>query len=101
MSSHNSVRRTAHGIQVLTFPYLDGNLQKQCLHLLYKLCKTCELLPASYVLQQELLRIGDVHCYGGFADVGEGEYLGRRVAIKHLRFGTKDAFNKIFKVPVS
>ena len=57
-----------------------------------------ELLPVSYVLQQEQIRVGDAHCYGGFADVGEGEYLGRPVAIKHLRFGTKDAFGKIFKV---
>ena len=79
-------------------PELDGDLRKQCLHLLYKLCKACELLPASYILQREPIRVGSAHCYGGFADVGEGEYLGRRVAIKYLRFGTKDAFDDIFKV---
>lgn len=36
--------------------------------------------------------------YGGFAEVIEGEYLGRRVAIKYLRFGAEDALNQIFKV---
>jgi hypothetical protein len=81
--------------QALSLPELNGNLRKQCLHLLYKLCKASELLPASYVLQQEPRPVNSIHCYGGFADVSEGEYLGHRVAIKRLRFGTKDA---IFKV---
>ena len=56
------------------------------------------MLPASYILQQELIRVGNVHSFGGFADVGEGEYLGRRVAIKHLRIATKDAPKNVFKV---
>ena len=56
------------------------------------------MLPASYLLRQESIRVGNVRHYGGFADVSEGEYLGHRVAIKHLRIGTKDASNKIFKV---
>ena len=92
------VRGIEHGTQALTLPELDGNLRGQCLHLLYKVCKACELLPTSYVLQQEFINVGNVHCYGGFADVTEGEYLGHRVAIKHLRFGTRDAFSKIYKV---
>ena len=85
-------------MQALTLPELDERLRKQCSHLLYKLCNASELLPTTCVLQQELVYDGNVHRYGGFADVIEGEYLGRRVAIKHLRFGTKDVFNKIFKV---
>ena len=85
-------------MQALTMPELDGNLQRQCLHLLYKVCKTSELLPASYILREELIRVGNIRRYGGFAEVIEGEYLGNRVAIKHLRFGTEEAFNKIFKV---
>jgi len=56
------------------------------------------MLPASYLLQQESICVDKVRCYGGFADVSEGEYLGRHVAIKYLRFGTKDTFNVIFKV---
>jgi len=57
------------------------------------------MLPTSYILQQELIKVGKIRRCGGFADVSEGEYLGRRVAVKHLRFGTEDAF--IFKVSKS
>ena len=79
-------------------PELEVKLRRQCLHLLYKICKACETLPTSYVLQQELISTGKIRCCGGFADVSEGEYLGRRMAIKHLRFRTEDTFSKIFKV---
>jgi len=96
---HDYARGSDYGVQALTLPELNGNLRKQCLHLLYKVCKTCELLPASYVLQKELMCLGDIRSYGGFADVSEGEYLGRRVAIKNLRFGTRDPLDNIFKVP--
>jgi len=96
---HDYARGSDYGVQALTSPELNGNLRKQCLHLLYKICRTCELLPASYVLRKELICVGDIHSYGGFADVSEGEYLGRRVAIKNLRFGTRDAIDNIFKVP--
>ena len=97
---HDGARGTELGVQALGLPELVGNLRKQCLHLLYKVCKACELLPTSYVLRQAFMRVGKVRCCSGFADVSEGEYLGRRVAIKHLRFGTEDAFNKVFKVQV-
>ena len=90
--------RTELGAQAITLPDLDEKLRRQCLHLLYKVCKSCEMLPASYTLQQESICAGKIRSYGGFADVSEGEYLERRVAIKHLRFGTKDTFNNIFKV---
>lgn len=98
ISWHDNVGRTNGSIQAVTLPDLDDDLRKQCLHLLYKLCKPHELLPASYVLQQEHIRVGNALRFGGSADVVEGEYLGRRVAIKHLRFGAKDALNMIFKV---
>ena len=85
-------------VQALALPEMDGDLRNQCLHLLYKLCQTCELLPTTYVLQQKLTRVGTIHRYGGFADVCEGEYLERRVAIKQLRLWDKDEFDKVFKV---
>ena len=85
----------------LTLPELNGNskLRKQCLHLLYKVCKTCELLPTPYLLRQELIRVGNISCSGGFADVSDGEYLGHRVAIKHLKLRENEVSNKVFKVP--
>jgi len=85
-------------VQALTLPELDEDLRKQCLHLLYKLCKACELLPATYALREELIRVSNVHCSGGYADVSRGEYLGRHVAIKQLRSWAKDEFDEIFKV---
>ena len=79
-------------------PELDEELRKQCLHLLYKMCKDCKTLPTSYIVQKGALSVGDLHYSGGFADVGTGDYMGRRVAIKHLRFCTKDGPDGVFKV---
>ena len=78
-------------------PELDVHLRKQVSHLVYKLCRGSELLPASFFLQQEHIIVGNIRCCGGFADIREGEYLGRHVAIKSLRFGMNDS-DKIFKV---
>jgi len=86
------------GMQVIALPELDERLRRQCFHLLYKICKACEMLPGSYLLQQGSITVGKIRRCGGFADVSEGVYLGHRVAIKHLRFGTEDTFNKVFKV---
>ena len=56
------------------------------------------MLPASCVVQPEHIRVGEFGWRGGFADVSKGEYRGRTVAIKHLRTGTGDEFDKVFKV---
>ena len=85
-------------VQVATLPGLNEKLRNQCLHLLYKICKAREMLPTRYLLQQESIHADSLHRCGGFADVSKGEYLDRRVAIKDLRFGTKDGSSRIFKV---
>ena len=95
---NTDAREAERGVQVIALPELDEKLRRQYFHLLYKICKACEMLPASYLLRQESITVGKIRRCGGFAEVSEGEYLGRRVAVKHLRFGTEDAFNKIFKV---
>ena len=56
------------------------------------------MLPASCVIQPELTYVGEFGWGGGFAVVSKGEYRGLPVAIKHLRIGTKDGFDKVFKV---
>jgi hypothetical protein len=43
------------------------------------------MIPTSYILQQELIHVGRIRYYGGPADVSDGQYLGRAVAIKHLK----------------
>ena len=56
-------------------------------------------MPASYILQQELIRVGRVCHHGGFADVSDGEYLGRPVAVKCLKMeGDSDRIFKVFAV---
>ena len=79
-------------------PELDEELRKQCLHLLYKMCKDCKILPTSYTLREGSLSVGDIHYYGGFSDVSIGDYLRHRVAVKDLRVWTKDGPDGVFKV---
>ena len=79
-------------------PELDEKLRKQCLHLLYKMCKDLKMLPNSYILQQGSLSVGATRSHGGFAYVSTGDYLGHRVAIKRLRFRAGDLPNRVFKV---
>ena len=85
-------------MQLLSLPPLDKKISRRFSRLLYKICKACGLLPASYTVQPEPTNVGEFGCSGGFADVSKGEYRGRPVAIKHLRVGTKDEFDKVFKV---
>ena len=85
-------------IQLLALPHLDEKLSSRSSRLLHKICKACGTLPASYTIQPELTHVGEFERSGGFADVSKGEYRGRPVAIKHLRIGTKDEFDKVFKV---
>ena len=85
-------------MQLLTLPHLNEKLSKRSSRLLYKICKACKILPASYVIQPELTHVGEFGWSGGFADVSKGKYRERPVAIKHLRVGANDEFNKIFKV---
>ena len=42
-------------------------------------------MPSSYILQEGLIHVRRVYCHGGSADVWNGEYLGRPVAVKCLK----------------
>ena len=55
-----------------------------CLRLLSRICKARSITSTSYILPLELMHVGRVRSGGGFADVSDGEYLGRLVAIKRL-----------------
>ena len=56
------------------------------------------MLPASYIVQPQFICVGEFGWGGGFAEVSKGDHRGCPVAIKHLRIGVKDDFDKIFKV---
>ena len=90
---------SAHHTQVLMrlCPDNDNKLWKRCLRLLSKICKAQSIIPSSYILQRELIRVGRVRCHGGSADVSDGEYLGGLVAIKLLKVNGRD-LNGTFRV---
>ena len=56
------------------------------------------MLPASYLVQPEFIRVGEFEWGGGFADVSKGEYQGRPAAIKQLRIRKKGEIDSVFKV---
>jgi hypothetical protein len=84
--------------QLLTLPHLDEKPSRRFSRLLYNICKTHGILPASYAVPPGLTHVGEFGWSGGFADVSKGEHQGRPVAIKQLKIGTNDGFDKVFKV---
>ena len=84
--------------QVITRSFLNNKHRRRCLRLLSKICKARNIIPTSYVLKWDLIRVGKVRYYGGPADVSDGEYLGRPVAVKSLKVYEGDS-DRIFKVP--
>lgn len=92
-----AITQSAKYVQVLTYSSLDHKLWQRGLRLLSKICEAHKITPSSYVLQLELLRVGQVRYYGGFAEVSDGEYLGSPVAIKCLKINEGDS-DRIFKV---
>ena len=87
-------------LQVLTqSALLDEKLRHRILLLLSKICKARGIIPSSYRLQRDFTHIGRVCYHGGFADVTDGEYLGRPVAIKYLKMDEENS-DRIFKVPL-
>ena len=83
--------------QVLVQLRLDDKHRQLCLRLLSKIRKAQEIIPSSYILQEEFLHVRDVQDRGGFSEVRNGEYFGRAVAIKELK-PNRVGFNKNFKV---
>ena len=64
----------------------DVSLYGRCLRVLRKLCGSREILPSSHFLSDGLVKLGeDPVAHGGSAEVWEGTYEERKVAIKRLR----------------
>ena len=84
-------------MQVLARSCLESKFQQRGLRLLSKICKTHRIVPSSYILRQELVRVGLVHYESRLTVVNNGEYSGNPVAIKHLAVDQGDA-DTTFKV---
>lgn len=77
--------------------HLDKKLRRRGLRLIRKICEARGIVPSSYVLQEEHVHVGKMQYHGGFADVSDGVYQGRTVAIKCLKTN-RGGPNRIFKV---
>jgi len=84
--------------QVLSQSHLDNKYRHRSLLLLTKICKTRTIVPSSYILNEDSIRVGRVYYHGGFAEVSIGEYMGCPVAIKYLKINEEEA-DRTFKVP--
>ena len=86
--------------QVVAWSYLDEKFRQRSLLLLSKICKARGIIPTSYAIRLELVRIGQAFYQGGFGDVYDGEYLGLPVAVKRLRIyeGDRDRAFKVFPI---
>jgi len=91
------LRSLRRRIQALVQSCLESKLRQRGLRLLSKICKAHGIVPSSYILQQELVRVGLVYCRSTFAVVSNGEYSGLPVAIKHLNIDKGDT-DTTFKV---
>lgn len=76
---------------------LDDKLWQRGLRLLSKICKSQRIVPTSYILQSEFIRVRSVRDRGGFSEVSDGDYLGCTVAIKDLKLNEHD-FDRLFRV---
>ena len=85
--------------QTLGQQRLNEKLWQRSLRLLSKICKARNVIPASYILQPELIRVGTIRSRGGFADVSDGDYNGLPAAVKRLRVNREDS-DRAFKVPL-
>ena len=76
------------------------NIARECLDKLQAICGYNAILPSSYILSDQIARVGDHPvALSGIADVWGGTYRGDEVSIKSLRVCMKD-YQAIKKVCV-
>jgi len=79
---HQIMRRTP---QALSAVPVNDDISRKCLHRLQAICGHHAILPSSYVISDEIARVGDRPIVlGVFAEIWEGSYRGKRVSIKCL-----------------
>ena len=76
-----------------------GSAFRRCLRELRHVCGTRTILPPSYTLSSQILRVGPHPvAAGGSGDVYKGTLNGLRVCIKRVRIYSKDGPKKATKV---
>jgi hypothetical protein len=86
----------------LSLQWLDHSpeghaLRRVAIYLLARLCNHSKRLPPSLFKSDVIIRNQEQTDYwGGFADVFEGQHLGKAVAVKRLRVReNREEFNKV------
>jgi hypothetical protein len=83
LSSFQLTKQTA---QILDVAPTADDVFRRCLHKLQTICTHKTILPSSYTISGDLVRVGnDPVAFGGFSDIWEGRLDGDKVCIKHLR----------------
>ena len=73
-------------VQVLGVAPVTDDVSRRCVHKLRTICSNHAILPSSYMISGDLVRVdNDPVAFGGFSDVWEGTHNGIKVCIKHLR----------------
>ena len=81
-------KRTSQALDVI--PTTD-NVARETLHKLQAICGHQVTLPSSYIISDEIARVGDSPIIlGDIVDVWEGNYRGKKVSIKSLRIHMKN-----------
>jgi hypothetical protein len=84
--SASSPPLTTQTPQALDVIPITDDVSRRCLHKLQAICGRHKILPSSYNIPGDLTIIDDDPvAFGGFSDVWEGTYDGKKVCIKRLR----------------
>lgn len=82
---------TKQTLQALSVIPTTDDVSLQCLNKLQAICGHHMILPSSYTISGEIARVGNRPiALGGFADVWEGTYGGKKVCVKWLRVSLND-----------
>jgi hypothetical protein len=93
---------TTQTLQALDVIPITDDVSRRCLHKLQAICGRHKILPSSYNIFGDLtINDDDPVASGGFSDVWEGTYDGKKVCIKRLRITqqTRQVIEKVC-VPV-
>ena len=96
--SPTSSQLTKFTVQILGVAQITDEILQQCLLKLRTICINHGILPSSYIITNDLARVGeDPVAFGDFSNVWEGIYNGSKVCIKCLRVSeqTRQAIEKV------
>lgn len=97
---HISISRSfIKSVQALGRPDPSGKASRKCLLELRSICSSRMVLPSSYILWSQDLKIEALpFAFGGFSDVFKGTFKGSQICVKRIRVYTQDVSKTAAKV---